>query len=78
MCEKCCCEEIRVKPTYQQLRAKNEELENELNRSKTLIHALEISLSNLASSIDRVDEERLYWKNECDELREQILNIKEG
>jgi chromosome segregation ATPase len=76
MCDKCCCEEL--KPTYQQLRAKNEELENELNRAKTLIHALEISLSNLASSIDRVDEERLYWKNECDELREQILNAKEG
>jgi chromosome segregation ATPase len=76
MCEKCCCGEL--KPTYQQLRSKNEELENELNRAKTLIHALEISLSNLASSIDRVDEERLYWKNECDELREQILNAKEG
>ena len=76
MCNKCMCEE--VKPTYQQLRAKNEELEIKLNRAESLIHALEISLSSLASSIDRVDEERLYWKNECDELREQLLNAKEG
>lgn len=62
MCDKCICEELEIK----------------LNRAESLIHALEISLSNLASSIDRIDEERLYWKNKCDELREQIPNTKEG
>ena len=75
MCDKCMYEE--VKPTYEQLKTKKEELEIRLNRAESLIHALEISLSNLASSTDRIDEERLYWKNECDELREQ-LKKKEG
>lgn len=72
------CKVEQAKPTYEQLKAKNEELEIRLSRAESLIHALEISLSNLASSIDRVDEERLYWKNECDKLREQLKNIKEG
>lgn len=76
MCDKCMCEE--VKPTYEQLKAKKEELEIKLNRAESLIHALEISLSNLASSIDRVDEERLYWKNEFEETIEQLKNVKEG
>lgn len=66
------CKE-EVKPTYKQLKTKNEELELKLNQAQLLIHALEISLSYLATSNDRINEEKMYWKNECEELREIVL-----
>lgn len=70
------CEE--AKPTYKQLKTRNEELENKLNRAEKLIQALEISLSGLAVSNDSINEERLYWKNECEELREELKKLNGG
>ena len=77
MSDKCFCRE-EVKPTYRQLKNRNEELELKLNQAEKLIQALEISLSNLATSNDSLNNERLYWKSQCEELREELkyLNTK--
>ena len=70
MSDKCLCE--MTKPTYNQLRTRNEELELQLNKAGKLIKALEISLSSLANVNDSLNDERLYWKNECENLREEL------
>lgn len=75
MSDKCFCRE-EAKPTYKQLKIRNEELENKLNRAEKLIQALEISLSALAVSNDRINEERLYWKNEYEEMCEELKKSK--